>query len=147
MDGPLTDLRLRDRVAFAPGDIFSELPGGLDAYFLKWIIHDWDDVAASRILRVCREAMRPGARLLLAEMVIEPGHDPNPSNVLDIAMLVLTGGKNGRRMSLPACFGRRDSRSVGSSQRPRPLASWKVVPSEPTRPGATEAGRCYDVYK
>lgn len=92
-DGPLTGPDVRDRAAFAAGDLFSELPGGLDTYFFKWIMHDWNDAAARRILHVCREAMRPGARLLLAEMVIEPGKAPDASLVLDIAMLMLTGGK------------------------------------------------------
>ena len=81
------------RVTFAPGDIFGTIPPGYDAYFMKSIIHDWNDADALRILRACRAAMRSGSRLLIAEMIVESGDSPHPAKVLDVAMLALTGGK------------------------------------------------------
>ena len=37
--------------------------------------------------------MKPDGRLLLVEMVLPDGDAPHPGKMLDIAMLVLTGGE------------------------------------------------------
>jgi hypothetical protein len=84
---------LAGQVTFIAGDIFRSVPPGHDAYFMKSIIHDWDDADALRILRACRAAMGAGSRLLIAEMIVEPDNSPHPAKVLDVAMLALTGGK------------------------------------------------------
>lgn len=55
------------------GDFFGELPAGGDAYLLKSLIQDWADRPALQILRTCRRAMRPHARLLLVETSVTPG--------------------------------------------------------------------------
>jgi DNA-binding transcriptional ArsR family regulator len=84
-------------VELVGGDIFESLPPGRDAYVLKWILHDWGDSDAARLLQVCRAAAQPGARLLVVEMV-RPEHDrPHPSLLLDLAMLLLTGGRERTR--------------------------------------------------
>jgi hypothetical protein len=59
-----------DRAAFLPGDFFASVPRGFDAYVMKFIIHDWDDEHASRILMRCREAAMPSARIVLLEQVV-----------------------------------------------------------------------------
>lgn len=53
--------------------------------------------AQAPILRHCREAMAPGGRVLVAENVIPPGNRPNWGKLLDINMLVVTGGKERTR--------------------------------------------------
>ncbi len=71
------------------------LPGG-DAYILKYIIHDGDDVQAAAILNRCREAMRLEAVLLVIEQVLperlEIGQTTQRVARLDLQMLVLTPG-------------------------------------------------------
>ena len=37
--------------------------------------------------------MKPGARLLIVEMVLPPGDTPHPGKLLDMVMLVLVGGQ------------------------------------------------------
>lgn len=59
-----------DRGRFIPGDFFQSVPGGFDAYVMKFIIHDWDDERAARILANCRAAAAPSARVLLLEQVV-----------------------------------------------------------------------------
>lgn len=81
-----------DRCTLTAGDFFQSVPEGGDAYLLKWIMHDWEDELAVAILRNCRRAMGPGARLLLAEAVIPPGNDPFFGKLMDLNMLVMTGG-------------------------------------------------------
>jgi hypothetical protein len=55
------------------GDFFDHLPPGGDAYLLKWIVHDWQDDAAAKILANCRSAMAPGGGVLLVEIVMPEG--------------------------------------------------------------------------
>ena len=74
------------------GDFFQAVPAG-DAYLMKHIIHDWADDKATTILRNCRAAANPGAKLLLVEMVIPPGNEPSPGKLLDLEMLVIASGK------------------------------------------------------
>lgn len=83
------------RVEIAPGDFFESVPGGADAYVLKSVIHDWDDEQAAAILRTCRAAMRPDARVLLLEQVIPEIVTPETAGVVrnDLNMLVSTGGR------------------------------------------------------
>jgi C-methyltransferase len=84
-----------DRASAVAGDFFTEVPAGCDAYILKEILHDWDDTAVQKILAVCREAMRPGAKLLVVEMVVVDDDAPHPGKLLDMEMLDTT--KEGRQ--------------------------------------------------
>jgi SAM-dependent methyltransferase len=81
------------RATWVGGDFFSSpLPEG-DVYVLKSVIHNWDDEAAERILKSCRRAMTPDARLLLAERVVPPDDGPSEAKLFDINMLVVVGGR------------------------------------------------------
>lgn len=66
--GEAADLAGRWRVI--PGDFFDGVPGLGDIYLLKSVLHDWSDDRAVTILRNCRRAMPPGARLLVIEPVL-----------------------------------------------------------------------------
>ena len=83
---------LSERLAVSGGDFFTSVPAGADAYLLKHIIHDWDDGACLRILAAIRNAMAPGARVLIVEQVIPPGNTPFPGKLLDLNMLVMSEG-------------------------------------------------------
>ena len=69
------------------------MPAGADAYLLKWIIHDWDDEAAIRILTNCRTAMAPTGKVLLVEIVIPEGTAGSDATRMDTTMLVFTGSR------------------------------------------------------
>ncbi|KZO90320.1 S-adenosyl-L-methionine-dependent methyltransferase [Calocera viscosa TUFC12733] len=61
------------RVEFRALDFLKEGPKeGCGLYYLKHIIHDWPDEEAVRILKNVRSSMRPKARLLLHEFVMQP---------------------------------------------------------------------------
>jgi hypothetical protein len=66
----LQEAGLGGRATFVAGDFFSSVPGPYDAYVLKFIIHDWDDALALKILRNIHRAASPGSTLLLLEQVI-----------------------------------------------------------------------------
>jgi SAM-dependent methyltransferase len=81
------------RATWVGGDFFSSvLPEG-DVYVLKSVVHNWDDEAAVRLLQSCRRAMRPDARLLVAERVVPSDNSPSEAKLFDINMLVIVGGQ------------------------------------------------------
>jgi hypothetical protein len=88
---------LGSRCEVVAGDFFAAVPGGADAYLLKHVIHDWPDEQATAILRNCRAAMTPGARLLIAEGVYPPRIDRSLESrgaaANDVNMLVVAGGR------------------------------------------------------
>jgi SAM-dependent methyltransferase len=93
--GPvLREAGVADRCQIVAGDFFAGVPEGADGYLLANVLHDWDDRQATQILRVCRRAMRPGGRVLIAERLIA-GSPPDAVPVLlsDLNMLLLSGGK------------------------------------------------------
>jgi hypothetical protein len=93
----LSALGLADRCDVVGGDLFQEVPYGADAYLLKHVIHDWDDEGAIAILRTCRRAMHPDAKLLIIEGVyparIDQSEESRGAASNDVNMLVCTGGR------------------------------------------------------
>ena len=81
------------RVELVAGDFFQSVPEGADAYMMKYILHDWDDTLSIKILKNCRRAMARGGRVLVVDTVIPRGNDPHWGKLLDINMLVATGGR------------------------------------------------------
>ncbi|HUF71561.1 MAG TPA: methyltransferase [Gammaproteobacteria bacterium] len=84
---------MADRISIERGDFFESVPKGHDAYILSHIIHDWDADRCQTILRNCRDAIDPNGRLLIVEMVLPEGDAPHPGKMLDMMMLVGTGGQ------------------------------------------------------
>ena len=88
----------RDESTFGPnlefvvGSFFESVPPG-DAYLLSGIIHDWDDEAATTILRTIASSARPDARVLATESAVQPGNEPDGAKWLDLLMLALAGGR------------------------------------------------------
>ena len=84
---------VRTRVEVVSGDFFDRVPENGDAYILKFVLHDWNDVDATRILSCCRRHMPDGARLLVIEVLVPQDRAPSIAKTHDVNMLVLTGGQ------------------------------------------------------
>ena len=83
-----------DRCQFVAGDFFESVPSGVDAYVLKFILHDWEDEKCAQILKTCRSAVSGDAKLLLVESVLPPDGGPLTDAVFgDVTMIVHTGGR------------------------------------------------------
>ena len=80
------------RCTLVAGSFFESIPAGGDTYTLKDIIHDWDDDRAIAILSNCRRAMSADAKLPLIERVLPPAGEAAIGKMVDITMMVLTGG-------------------------------------------------------
>ena len=89
-NGPLQPLL--DRCTLTPGDMFTSVPAGADAYIMKHIIHDWPDDACVKILSGCRRGVNPGGKLLVADSVITPGNEFSIGKIMDIQMMLFPGG-------------------------------------------------------
>jgi hypothetical protein len=86
-----TDIGQRCQVE--SGDMFVSVPRGGDLYMLKTVSHDWDDAHVVTLLRNCRAAMKPGARLLLIEQVLASGNTDDIGKFLDLFLLAVIGGQ------------------------------------------------------
>jgi len=89
----IRDQGLDDRCERVGGDFFESVPSGGDTYLIKYVLHNWDDDRVGVILRNCRRAMKPSARLLVVEQLVQPGNAPDPVRLLDLEVLVLVGGR------------------------------------------------------
>lgn len=103
----IASARLRRRCTFAGGDFFTAVPTGADAYVLKYVLHDWDDDDVVAILRNVRRAAPAHARLLVIEPLRSEDDEPEPeAAMMDIAMLVVTGGRERTAAEYAAIFER-----------------------------------------
>jgi len=96
------------RCELVAGDFFESVPEGADVYLMKKVLHDWSDDDAVRILVNCRRAMAQGGRVLVAETLVPPGNTPDPIKVMDVNMLVVTGGRERTADEFAALFARAD---------------------------------------
>jgi len=80
------------RCRFVAGSFFESLPAGADLYFLKHILHDWDDEGCNRILKTCLSVCKPRARLMICERIVPLGNDPSPAKWIDLHMMLTTHG-------------------------------------------------------
>jgi ubiquinone/menaquinone biosynthesis C-methylase UbiE len=92
------------RISFQAGSFFDALPGPVDLCVLRHILHDWDDGSALRILANCRNILNPQGRVLVCEMVIEPGSEGLTALALDIEMLVGAGGRERTKAEFSELF-------------------------------------------
>jgi hypothetical protein len=84
---------MSERVKFEAGNFFESVPAGFDAYLMSHIIHDWDEEECLKILGNCKKAMKPGAKLLIVEMVLPEGNVFHPGKMTDTIMLTIPGGQ------------------------------------------------------
>ena len=84
---------LGGRLRFVAGDAFVEVPAA-DTYLLRHVLHDFGDTQAVALLRAVHRCAPPGARIQVMERLLPPlGEGPSGLALLDLQMLVLTGGR------------------------------------------------------
>ena len=86
-----------DRCQLINGSFFDAVPAEADVYLLKSVLHDWDDTHCASIVRNCRLAMPPHARLLVIERMMPARYSCSPTDQTiarsDLNMLVGPGGQ------------------------------------------------------
>ena len=84
---------LAARCQVVAGDFFREIPVKADAYFLRHILHDWNDEECRTILRNIAAQCRKGDRVLIAECVVKEPNQPDTGKLFDMMMMLFLTGK------------------------------------------------------
>ncbi|MEY9928676.1 hypothetical protein ABH926_003315 [Catenulispora sp. GP43] len=94
-----------ERCEVVGGSFYDKVPPGRGgAYLLKRIIYNYEDEAATRILRTVRAGMGADDRVLLLEPVRRRGAAFEMGRLMDLKMLVLGTGRVRGRHELQALF-------------------------------------------
>lgn len=86
------ELGVTDRCTYQEGDMFVGVPEA-DAYILKWILHNFDDRNARRILSNIHGDAPEDAVLYVVETPVPGSGETHDVERLDVAMMVQTGGR------------------------------------------------------
>ena len=95
---------LASRCSFIPGDFFKKWPVTADAVILARVLHDWPDNDAVRILRRAREVLTEEGILYVVEMALDDSG--GAGGLLDLNMLVMTGGRERTQQQFEVLFKR-----------------------------------------
>jgi ubiquinone/menaquinone biosynthesis C-methylase UbiE len=126
--GVLKNAGVSERVETVSGDFFSAIPVEADIYLMKFIIHDWNDEQSVTILQNLAKTAAPGARVLLVESVVEEDDSvPSMSKVMDLNMLVMTGGKERTAKEYAALFEKAGFRLTNVYPTPSPMQIVEAV--------------------
>jgi hypothetical protein len=106
-------LGLEERCASVPGDMFEHVPAA-DAYFMKHILHDWNDEECVRILANARASAADGARVFVAEFLVSGPETPDFAKVFDVHMLCATTGQERTEGEYAALLARAGWRHVAT---------------------------------
>ncbi|MCP3926360.1 MAG: methyltransferase [Desulfobacterales bacterium] len=85
--------KFNERMKTATCDFFKEVPKGSEAYLLSHILHDWNDEQCELILKNLRKVIGDNSKLLICEMIITEPNTSDITTLLDLEMLVMTGGR------------------------------------------------------
>jgi hypothetical protein len=83
------------RVEPVEADLFGPWPAEGDAAILARVLHDWDDERAVHILERARDALVPGGRVYVVELLITD--DGAFGGLCDLHLLMATGGRERTR--------------------------------------------------
>ena len=92
-DADLKAAGVRDRIDIVEGDATVSVPVRADCAMLKSVIHVCNDAMATAIMTQVATTLEPGSRAILIERVLLDTPDFDWSKVVDLTMLVITGGK------------------------------------------------------
>jgi AcrR family transcriptional regulator len=90
---PLEAAGVADRCRVIGGDMLRQVPNGADTYLIKRVLMICDDQQALRVLQNCAGALQRGGRVLVVEMVLQPGNDPSPAKTFDLLMMIQHKGR------------------------------------------------------
>jgi hypothetical protein len=109
-----------DRCEVVGGNMYSSVPHGGDAYLLKNVLMDEDDQKVRAILQGCRAATGTSGRLIAIEAL---AGEPNRTEVslIDMTMLVMTGGRKRTLDQYSALFAEAGFRLEQSIASPPPM--------------------------
>lgn len=127
----LADRLPRDRFKTLSGSFFHKLPealGSCDIFFLRHILHDWNDAQCVKILTHLSKIAKPGAKLVIIEYIPDPRHDTleqaAAKSFMDINMIALS--PTGAKQRSPEHFSRLLNLALHNSTS---TSSWTLLPT------------------
>ncbi len=114
------------RIDLVGGSFFDSVPEG-DLYLLKMILHDWSDAQSEAILRNIRAAIRPGGRIAIIETVLPEKVGPSTGYLMDLNMMVMTGGRERTAAEFGALLDRTGFRLESVTPMPIPMSVVQAV--------------------
>lgn len=91
-DPALREEPLAARCRLEAGDCFEALPVA-DVYVYRQVLHMWDDERCVKALSTCAAAAPPGGRVVLVEQLISDPPESSLDALMDLHMLLVTGGR------------------------------------------------------
>lgn len=88
----LASAQVSHRCQVRGGDFFQTLPTGGDLYLISRVLLNWDDTKALQLLRTCRAAMGPAAKLLIMDFIL-PNQESTALDFLGSLHLLVLGGR------------------------------------------------------
>src|SRR6266511_369916 len=85
--------RFADQCHVVGGDMLQSVPPGGDAYLFKRVMMDLTDDETITVLRNCRSVMKPEGKVLVIDPMLPDGIEPHANRLVDMLMLVTTGGQ------------------------------------------------------
>lgn len=87
----IADRPSASRIAFEPGDYHSDpIPAGFDAVLYSGALHQEEPGFAASLLEAVFEAMEPGGRLFVVDMMLQPGRTEPVFSILFSINMMLT---------------------------------------------------------
>jgi hypothetical protein len=117
----MTKAGVRHRCEIIAGDMFESIPGGCDAYCMKYVLHDWNDQDVIRILANCRRDIPATALLFVIEQFLGPPNQDSIGKFVDLNMMVGTGGQERTREELGSMLGRSGFQIIDMIETETPL--------------------------
>ncbi|KYK57376.1 hypothetical protein DCS_04385 [Drechmeria coniospora] len=117
-DGYISD-ELKKRISFVAHDFFTPQPIQADIYLFKWVFYDWPNKDISRIVKALVPALRPGARVLVLDLMVDvtpeaaavtPRSLLKYSNVISLKTLSLFGHTKQAAKKMTEIFKEADAR-------------------------------------
>ena len=134
--GTLARLGVLDRCEAVGGDFFAEVPGGGSHYLLSMVLNDWPDDEVVRILRRIREVIPSAGELIILQMVVPATDHPNFPALLDLEMLVHTGGRERTEAEFTALLATADFTLTQVVPSLSPVSLLVAAPRETAQPSA-----------
>lgn len=115
------------------GDAFRAVPRGGDAYLFCRVLFNWDQSHRLELLRRCREAMEPDARLLIVEQVMPERGDPARKfrAPMDLNLWLSWGGTVPGRSEWEELLSKAGFSLRRVSEPVSPVFAWQVIEGVP----------------
>jgi SAM-dependent methyltransferase len=106
VDDELLSGPFSDRCALVTGDYFREVPFSADLYVFKLTLHMYEDDDCEQILRNVAASAKPGARIVIADPLLQDPPESKFVPSMDLHMLLVMGGKERTEQDYAALFKR-----------------------------------------